>query len=69
MKKLLRSRTTRKFLAPDGSWTREIQQARVFRSDGDAVDLCGGLDPKNLQLYYSFNEETCSKSDFTVPLG
>ncbi len=61
---LLRQIKTGLFLSPDGCWTTERNEARLFKSVREAVALMPALTGP-LELYYDVGDATL---DFTVPL-
>lgn len=66
MRRLLRSKANRAFLTKDGVWTRDLRQAWEFKETDEW--LSAALDLKDVELYYSFDENLPSPLDFTVPL-
>ncbi len=61
---LLRQMKTGLFLRPDGCWTTERTEARVFKHVAEAVALMPALTGP-LELYYNVGD---AELDFTVPL-
>lgn len=73
MRKLIRHRLADTFLTKEGHWANNPDAGRVIRSQQEIqgiLEKCG-LSPDEVELYYSFTEETNgSRSlDFSLPLG
>jgi hypothetical protein len=66
MRKLLRCKRTKAFLARNGSWTRDMRRARILSERGvpDGIRAC--FRPGELEIYYSFGDSRESRYDFTV---
>ncbi len=69
MKRLLRSKTTRAFVAKDGSWTHDIDQAQHFDDAFQAYRTALALSLQDAEVYCAFLEEGASPDcDFVIPL-
>ena len=68
LRKLLRCKQTKAFLTPDGDWTQDIQKALHLSEPAEAKALSEGLNPQELEVYYSFVDHRESQWDFTLPL-
>ncbi len=68
MHKLLRRKRTKAFLAPDGSWTRDIRKALHLPGAVDAEAAIERFKPEELEVYYSFDYYGESRWDFALPL-
>ncbi len=68
MKKLIRSKTTKHFLAKEGGWTDDFSKAWPFQGDSDS-EAAKELSLLDVEIYYSFHESGPCQYDFTSPLG
>jgi hypothetical protein len=67
MKKLIRNKATKHFLAEDGSWTKDPKAAREFQNRDTVVRIVHEQNLANVELYYLF-EDKPSQYDFTLSL-
>lgn len=69
MRKIIRCRPCRKFLAEDGSWTTDLSSARAFATDLE-IRVAVERISQHVELYYSFRQnEVDEEYDFVVRLG
>ena len=68
MKKLIRSKGTRVFLARDGQWTKNLEEALDCSNVQEAIAIKSKLKLEDVELYYSFHEEEAPQYDFFRPL-
>lgn len=68
MRKLIRSKHTRKFLTREGGWTDSVSSGWDFEAHSELYAAKKQLNLEEVELYYSFDEFHPSEYDFTVPL-
>jgi hypothetical protein len=68
MKRLIRSKATRLFLAAAGGWTDEVGQALRIGEFKDVWTTAQRLQLQEVELYYSFSDWV-SEWDFALPLN
>jgi len=67
VRKLLRCKTTRAFLAKDGTWTRRISEAQSLSSYEVPTEVRSQRKVGELEIYFSFDETQESEYDFSMP--
>ncbi len=70
LRKLVRSKLTKKFLSHKGAWVKDAVDAAAFliRPHARAAIAVLGLDPLDLEFYFFFGHRKSRRRDFTVPL-
>ena len=68
MRKLIRCKTTQRFLAGDNGWTEDWNQALVFPTIESARDAVVFHKLKDAELYYLFGDRP-SPYDFSISVG
>ena len=68
MRKLLRCKKTKAFLANDGTWTKDIENARSLVGDAAPEEARAQFPSREVELYYSFEQERESAFDFALAL-
>ena len=66
MRKLLRCKRTKAFLAEDGDWTHDIQKALALSEPILPKGLRDCLPAEEFEIYCSFERSRASQFDFTV---
>ncbi len=67
VKKLIRNKATRAFLAADGTWTEDVGAGRDFPRTEEVSRVLMALEG-NLELYFCFGENRPTEWDFALPL-
>ncbi len=71
LRKLVRSKSDKKFLALGGAWTANAVEATPFRNRPQAraavMDLA--LNMPDLEFYFFFRNRKSRRRDFTMPLA
>ncbi len=68
VKKLIRAKTTKRFLTKDGRWTDDLARAWSFRDTAEAHGARTKLQLLDVEIYYAFEEDRACEYDFTLPL-
>ncbi len=68
MKKLIRSKTTKRFLTKEGGWTPDLCKAWAFQDGSEVQETRARLNLLDVETYYSFDEFGPSQYDFALPL-
>ena len=68
MKRLIRSKRNRKFLAPDGSWTKDTSAALAFSDIRAVVKARQEHRLENIELLLLMEDQP-SQYDIVLPLG
>ena len=55
--KYLQQRTTRQFLAPDGSWTEELEQALAIKDIIEALTYCRRYKLSGMDILMKFERD------------
>lgn len=66
MRKLLRCKRTKAFLAKDGGWTHDIQNALTLSHPTPPEGLRDRWPAEEFEIYYSFEDSRESQFDFTL---
>ncbi len=69
MKKLIRSRTTTRFLTKEGRWTDDFSKAWAFEEISEVHETRARLNLLDVETYYAFSEPEPSEWDFVLPLS
>ncbi len=71
VRKLVRSKSDKKFLALGGVWTHDAAQAAPFRNrpQARAAVMALALDMPDLEFYFFLGNRRSRRHDFTVPLA
>ena len=69
MKKVLRSKTTGRFLKAPGRWTNDLASARPITDRDEAAKIRDTLSLRDVELYFaSVSDKAPSRWDFTLSL-
>jgi hypothetical protein len=68
MKRLIRNKSTGKFLKPTGTWSKNISMAMNFPDISAAIEIKQRFDLLNVELVMLMGE-SLSDYDVTLPLG
>ena len=68
MSRLVRSKVTKEFLAPDGRWTTDLSKAARFADQSLALEAVHRLGASEVELYYLMGEQLNPEYDFTLSL-
>ncbi len=68
MRKLIRSKRTKLYLAADREWTDDISKARAFRAVEEIRAAKRTLGLADVEIYESFQPYSESPVDLTLPL-
>jgi hypothetical protein len=68
VRRIIRSKLTRTFLAADGSWTDDISSALDFQNISAADAKKQELRLRDVEVFFYFNECKDRNLDFTLPL-
>jgi hypothetical protein len=68
MKKLVKAKTTGLFLAPDGTWILDIENAAELSSIEAKETVLIKIESIECECYYAFDEKNITEYDFTIPL-
>jgi hypothetical protein len=68
MKRMIRNRANKAFLAEGGNWTSDYRCAQAFTTYEDARKALANQKVKDVEWYYMFGDEP-SEYDFTVVLS
>jgi len=69
MRKLIRSKATRRFLTTDGHWTGKVDNAGRFSDESLVRAAMQIFHLHDVELYYLFGEHATSEYDFAISLG
>ncbi len=68
VKRLIRSKTTKRFLTKEGGWGDDFSKARTFDDSSEVQETRARLNLLDVETYYSFDETKPSEFDFALPL-
>ena len=68
MSRLVRSKVTKEFLAPDGCWTTDPSKAARFADQSLALEAIHKFNVSEVELYYLMGEQLNPEYDFTLSL-
>jgi hypothetical protein len=68
MRKLVRSKVTRRFLTESGGWTPQVRDAAEFADFSHALGAVERFELRDVELYYLFSDKGPSGYDFCITL-
>ncbi len=68
MKRLIRNKTTGAFLTQDGKWTDDFHKAWDLPEYRQAFALRDQLGLRDVEVFYCYDDEATSETNFTVSL-
>ena len=68
VRKFIRDRKTKAFLAENGTWTKDVESAFEFYNDNQVREARLALRLESCELYYCFGTRP-SQLDFSFPLA
>lgn len=66
--RLVRSKASKEFLTPGGTWTKDIEQAARFNNQILALEAIHKFQVSQAELYYLMGEQINPEYDFTLSL-